>query len=168
PNPPYNEPEKFKDFIKDKTIISGEYPKPISIPIPRGKFVIKLPDFEMSSELKQLFEKPKSEVIGILSNVQLNPNEYIKFFTNLLYAEEYEITAGFKIYDRRGTTLTRCGEYLTLDVPGLAEERPSVVPGNYILVVKCGVEDGKAYKGYVYRTRVDKIDIKFGRSFLER
>ncbi|CAG8798271.1 5852_t:CDS:2, partial [Racocetra fulgida] len=46
-------------------------------------------------------------------------------------------------------------------------ERPSVVPGNYILVVKCGVEDGKAYKGYVYQTRVDKIDIKFGRSFLE-
>ncbi|CAG8668732.1 13831_t:CDS:2 [Gigaspora margarita] len=164
PDPPYNEPEKFKDFIKDKTIISVEKPKPIK----RAKLKIKLPEFEMSSELEKLFEKPKNEVREMLNQVQLNSEDYKKFFTNLLYAEEYEINAGFKIYDRKETTLERYGNGLTLNMPGLAEERPSVVPGNFILVVKCGVEDEKAYKGYVYSTRVDKIDLKFGRTFMQQ
>ncbi|CAG8510498.1 12307_t:CDS:2 [Dentiscutata erythropus] len=162
PDPPYNEPEKFKDFIKDKTIVPVERPRTYQ----RVKLK-RLPDFEMSPEMIKKLEKPKNEVREMLSQVQLNPDNYKDFFTNLLYAEEYETTAGFKIYDRQETTLERYEDYLTLNMPGLAEERPSVVPGNFILVVKCGLEDKKAYKGYVRSTRVDKIDIKFGRKFMQ-
>ncbi|CAG8467844.1 6040_t:CDS:2 [Dentiscutata heterogama] len=163
PDPPYNEPEKFKDFIKDKTIVPAERQRTTQ----RVKLKIRLPEFEMSPKVIKDFEKPKNEVREMLNQVQLNPDNYKEFFTNLLYAEEYEITAGFKIYDRKETTLEKCDDYLTLDMPGLAEERPSVVPGNIIIVAKCGLEDKKAYKGRVQRTRVDKIDIKFGGKFMQ-
>ena len=42
------------------------------------------------------------------------------------------------------------GEYLGLEVPGLAEGRPSVLLGDKVMVTDPGDPDGPCYEGYVH------------------
>ena len=42
------------------------------------------------------------------------------------------------------------GEYLGLEVPGLAEGRPSVLLGDKVMVTDPGDLDGPCYEGYVH------------------
>ena len=61
--------------------------------------------------------------------------------------------------------MTREGRFLFLSVPGLAENRPSVLPHDKLFVV---VADGgkKSYEGYVHEVHDTRVKLGFSPKLL--
>lgn len=59
---------------------------------------------------------------------------YQERFHILLYLEEIAQTLSLQKYDIENATMRRCGDYLTLEVPGLVEKRPSLLIGDRAIV----------------------------------
>ncbi|KAJ8877630.1 hypothetical protein PR048_022085 [Dryococelus australis] len=139
----------------------------------------------------------KSEILKRLQNVRpclitdLNFDNYSDRFHALLYVEEIDATVKLRRYDMERANFQFAGpggQYLSLEVPGLAEKRPSVIMGDCIHAETL-LDDiaGKAVlaapyqpprsldlnplgfylwghlKAIVYATRVDYVDILRGR-----
>ena len=55
--------------------------------------------------------------------------------------------------------------YLTLAVPGLAENRPSLVRGDRLFVTKLAangtIQEKKQYEGYVHKVALNVVYLKF-------
>ena len=59
--------------------------------------------------------------------------------------------------------------FLTLDVPGLAEKRPSLVRGDRLFVKKLaadGTPEKKRYEGFVHRVELNKVFLKFSSKYV--
>ena len=57
-------------------------------------------------------------------------------------------------------------DFLTLDVPGLAEKRPSLVRGDRLFVRKLGADgtaEKKRYEGFVHQVELNKVYLKFSK-----
>ncbi|CDO71156.1 hypothetical protein BN946_scf184845.g26, partial [Trametes cinnabarina] len=67
-------------------------------------------------------------------------------------------------YDIEGARFTKEGRLWTLPVPGLAEKRPSVFPGDVILA-QTEDTNGRTHRGYVFFVRRDDIRVAFHSSF---
>ncbi|KAF9440813.1 hypothetical protein P691DRAFT_686384, partial [Macrolepiota fuliginosa MF-IS2] len=67
----------------------------------------------------------------------------------LLWIEEYKMEQDLERYDMIGSTLSRNMPFYHLDIPGLAEKRPSVLTGDRILVRKIDSEQGHWHAGHV-------------------
>lgn len=59
---------------------------------------------------------------------------YKERFHVLLYLEEIAQTLNIQQYDMEGAVMRQCGEFLALEVPGLAEKRPSLLVGDRAIV----------------------------------
>lgn len=59
----------------------------------------------------------------------LNMSNYKEKFSTLLWLEEIHAETELKEYNMSGVTLKRNGDLLVLEVPGLAESRPSLYAG---------------------------------------
>jgi helicase MOV-10 len=53
----------------------------------------------------------------------------------------------------------------SLDVPGLAEKRPSVIVGDRILVKEHGSPKPKWWEGYVHTVQLNDVGLRFNHSF---
>ncbi|KAI0824891.1 P-loop containing nucleoside triphosphate hydrolase protein [Trametes gibbosa] len=85
-------------------------------------------------------------------------------FRVLLWTEEFRLVEDLRMYDIEDARFTKEGGLYTLPVPGLAEKRPSVVPGDVVLVQVNGT-GGRTYRGYIHQVRRDDIRIGFHTSF---
>lgn len=65
---------------------------------------------------------------------QLTFDTYKERFHVLLYLEEVAQTLNIQQYDMEGAIMRRCEEYLALEVPGLAEKRPSLLIGDRAVI----------------------------------
>lgn len=63
----------------------------------------------------------------------LNMSNYKEKFSTLLWLEEIHAEMELKDYSMSGVTLKRNGDLLVLEVPGLAESRPSLYTGTAAL-----------------------------------
>ena len=61
----------------------------------------------------------------------LNMSNYKEKFSTLLWLEEIHAEIELKEYNMSGVTLKRNGDLLVLEVPGLAESRPSLYAGGF-------------------------------------
>lgn len=70
----------------------------------------------------------------------------------LLYIEELQQEIDVRTYDMEGVELLKSGRHLlALNVPGLAEARPSVLRGDALYVLPAdGSSRGKEYQGFVH------------------
>lgn len=59
----------------------------------------------------------------------LNMSNYKEKFSTLLWLEEIHAEIELKEYNMSGVVLKRKGDVLVLEVPGLAESRPSLYAG---------------------------------------
>uniref|UniRef100_A0A7M5WSS0 Uncharacterized protein n=1 Tax=Clytia hemisphaerica TaxID=252671 RepID=A0A7M5WSS0_9CNID len=64
----------------------------------------------------------------------LHISNYTRKLSTLLYAEEIKMEAEMRQFDLFQVILRKSHEYLTLDVPGLAEGRPSLLLGDRVVV----------------------------------
>uniref|UniRef100_A0A3P9BUE3 RNA helicase n=1 Tax=Maylandia zebra TaxID=106582 RepID=A0A3P9BUE3_9CICH len=101
------------------------------------KYVVKLKDTHHSM-LKAILESP------------LNWENYTERFQVLLYLEELQME-----------------KLLVLEVPGVAENRPSVLRGDKLLVYPVG-EPGVKYCGYVHSVHLDSVKLGFSSQLVSR
>lgn len=70
-------------------------------------------------------------------------------------------------YDLSEAVMAQDGLFLNLDVPGLAEKRPSVLYGDSVYASVSGDPDGSMveYQGFVHNVRLDSVSLKFAAHF---
>ena len=83
----------------------------------------------------------------------------------LLHCEEKQLQTDIRHYDMSGVVLTKTNNNLfSLTVPGLEENRPSVMKGDKILV-KLSSDQARDYEGFVHQIQEQNVLIGFGAPF---
>ncbi|KAF5350994.1 hypothetical protein D9756_008292 [Leucocoprinus leucothites] len=112
---------------------------------------------------------PSPKNVNIVRNVFLPKNFDIESHGNhfkvLLWVEEHRMEHDLARYDMTASTLSRHIPYYYLEVPGLAEKRPSVLTGDRILVRRDGGQPGHWYVGHVHFVRQYEVGLRFHQSF---
>ncbi|XP_071932272.1 probable RNA helicase SDE3 isoform X2 [Coffea arabica] len=126
----------------------------------------KLRQFEMPEGTRKLLEDKQIPAV-ILEN--LTKENYASYFGTLLYMEELHLEKEMRNYDMRTVELRRRkGNLMAIEVPGLAERRPSLVHGDFVFVGPAYQQRNGLnfqYQGSIYRIEADEVLLKFGKDF---
>ncbi|TRM60361.1 P-loop containing nucleoside triphosphate hydrolase protein [Schizophyllum amplum] len=180
PTTPYI-PRKRVDRTPETEVVEGPKPEVLDA----IAYIGKLPRATIPLRLHDVLSRGKNgEIVGHLRGAFLprtfDTDGYSKHFKCLLWAEEYRSERDLEIYDiedavlkrqafsqfnRSGYSTGRQDQYYYLDVPGLAEKRPSVLIGDSILVQKAGDTTGRWYEGRVHVVRQVEVGLKFHTTF---
>lgn len=129
----------------------------------RLNFKKKLPLYQIPPEIREVIENkeiPEPVVQG------LTRRNYASYFRTLLIMEELRIEEDMKAYYMEHVMLRQKGRYfLALEVPGLAERRPSLVHGDAVFVRLVDDISGKAYEGCIHRVEADEVFLQFADVF---
>uniref|UniRef100_A0A0A9D3M9 RNA helicase n=1 Tax=Arundo donax TaxID=35708 RepID=A0A0A9D3M9_ARUDO len=125
-------------------------------------FKYKLPQFAIPADIRELIEsKQRPDVLS----EELTTINYAQFFSTLLVMEELNLEEEMRSYDMEGVSMRRRGmAFLSLEVPGLAERRPSLVQGDYIVARYAG-RDVRPYQGFIHKVEADEIFLQFDKQF---
>ncbi|XP_023709767.1 putative helicase MOV-10 isoform X2 [Cryptotermes secundus] len=171
---PYKWPSRNVVKYSEASVVCGE-PLP---PIPSELVsVIKLPQYEIPSTLRRVINhgfKPfenmspldaqkLKEVRLLVDDGKLQEESYTSFFRLLLHIEEHQMGTDIRMYDRDDQVMKAVKgnkKLLSLEVPGLAEKRPSVLRGDSIYVMIDGDSSVK-YEGKVHDVRQLEVWLSF-------
>uniref|UniRef100_A0A671WXZ2 RNA helicase n=1 Tax=Sparus aurata TaxID=8175 RepID=A0A671WXZ2_SPAAU len=125
-------------------------------------YLVSLKNIDTKDISKNVLKKP------------LNWERYSEKFHLLLYLEEQQMKKDIKRYnipndDRAEATMTRDQfnkKLLVLELPGVAENRPSVLRGDVLLV--CLLGEKKKYRGYVHSVQLNSVHLSFHQELLDR
>ncbi|KAJ7931319.1 RNA helicase [Mycena leptocephala] len=183
PIAPYVPRKRTSARQPETTIIEGVRP-PSSNAVP---YVVPLPEAAIPSNLASTLST--GNTMSIVTNIRrlylppvLDSKTYARHFKHLLWIEEFRMKSGFlwlttnnaqshlsrrdlERYDIPDARLVTKNDYYFLDVPGLAEKRPSVLVGDCILVQKHGSTHGHWFGGGVHVVRKEEVGLKFNKSF---
>ena len=157
----YQRPKRVNPFAKSaletaipglKLEFSSEKKKPIvalrQYPMPRDVKVFLACSGKIHSGLKSE-EIPDIESKNHLLRQKMSAENYCKRFQLLLYAEEKQMEIDIRNYDMSNVKMElRQNKFFYLEVLGLAENRPSVLKGDSLIVNFVG--DSKTYEGVVH------------------
>ncbi|MED6285747.1 hypothetical protein CHARACLAT_032286 [Characodon lateralis] len=137
--------------------------KPYRIPPYMNQLIKVLKQPSFSNEYRKVLESP------------LTWENYTEKFQLLLYLEELQMEFDIRRYnipndDREYAKLKRDKSnprLLDLEVPGVSENRPSVLRGDSLLVYPQG-EKGVKYCGYVHSVQLDSVRLGFAPELLNR
>ncbi|KAM4571551.1 putative helicase mov-10-B.1 [Fundulus diaphanus] len=158
-------------------IVDGLPPEGLSVM--QLKYVVQLKQYRIPPYMNDLINRLKrssdSDGKRTLLETPLCWENYTEKFQLLLYLEEHQMECDIRRYnipndDRAYAKLTRDSNnprLLALEVPGVSENRPSVLRGDSLLVYPQG-EKGVKYRGYVYSVQLDSIKLGFAQEFLNR
>ncbi|KAM3872351.1 putative helicase mov-10-B.1 [Diretmus argenteus] len=160
------------------TIVDGQPPESMSVmPL---QVVVRLKKYKVPAYMNQLIKSLKnpdsfSDPRKALLEGPLSRENYSERFHLLLYLEELQMDVDIKKYnipnkDTEHAPMfrdTNNKKLLVLEVPGVSENRPSVLRGDRLLVCPKG-ETGVKYEGYVHRVELDKVILGFSTNLLER
>lgn len=97
---------------------------------------------------------------------------YRRNFKFLLWLEEVQMRKDILFYSMDAATLSYAPPsahddhaYLALNVPGLAEKRPSVLVGDAVIVSEAGEPHAQKFKVFAHRIQESSIYLKFNDSF---
>ncbi|KAL9161630.1 hypothetical protein ABFS82_07G034200 [Erythranthe guttata] len=128
-------------------------------------FRYRLSDYPVPANIREMVH---NQQIPDAVNEGLTERNYGFFFKTLLAMEEIKLEEDMRAYDMECVSMkSKRNQFLTLEVPGLAEKRPSLVNGDHIFV-KLASEDqtaNPAYQGYIHRVEAEEIYLKFDQAF---
>ncbi|KAH9887301.1 P-loop containing nucleoside triphosphate hydrolase protein [Cubamyces lactineus] len=144
-------------------VVDGERPPALDA----VKWVKKLPPSRIPGPLAAIIANGSMRDIITQIRAQFLPptlhaDTHGTYFRVLLWIEEARMVEDLHMYDIEGARFTKEGRLYTLPVPGLAEKRPSVAPGDTILAQQ---GDGRTHRGFVHFVRRDDIRVHFHSSF---
>ncbi|XP_034021907.1 putative helicase mov-10-B.2 [Thalassophryne amazonica] len=166
------------------TIVVDGVPPESSVVQPL-KIVMKLSDYRYPYYLKELARqrmedsghlspatKEKLTSVTNLLKCPLKMKNYAHRFHLLLHLEEIQMEVDIRKYDLHSETMTQDQnnkKLLTLTVPGVAENRPSVLRGDCLRVSKSEdtVQPITVYTGYVYKVELDRVKLGFAKRFVD-
>lgn len=124
-----------------------------------------------------IFTSPK-EVAEIKAQLEttLKSRNYEVKLRLLLHLEELQMEHDIRHYDLESVPMTldpvdQNPRLLTLEVPGVAESRPSVLRGDHLFAIlssETHQEDPVTYKGFVHKVELDRVKLSFSTSLLSR
>ncbi|XP_016535601.1 putative helicase mov-10-B.1 isoform X2 [Poecilia formosa] len=178
PVAPYK-PRSLPAFTPDLIyrIIDGQPPEGLSDM--RLQYVVKLKQYCIPPYLNQLITQLKDRYLYSdkkkLLESPLSWENYTEKFQTLLYLEERQMEFDIRRYNipnedtefaqlKRDTHNPRL---LVLEVPGVSENRPSVLRGDSLLVYPQGEKEVK-YRGYVHSVQLDSVRLGFSPELLNR
>ncbi|XP_036198908.1 helicase MOV-10 isoform X2 [Myotis myotis] len=126
---------------------------------------------------RSIFTAPK-EIAEIKAQLEtsLKCRNYQRKFQLLLHLEELQMEHDIRHYDLESVpmnldSVSQNPKLLMLEVPGVAESRPSVLRGDHLFAVLCSEAQQKdpiTYKGFVHRVELDCVKLSFSPSLLDR
>uniref|UniRef100_A0AAX7TW10 RNA helicase n=1 Tax=Astatotilapia calliptera TaxID=8154 RepID=A0AAX7TW10_ASTCA len=127
---------------------------------------------EDSEYLSPTAKQKLASVKGLLS-CPLKMKNYSHRFHLLLHLEEIQMEVDIRKYDLLNQTMTQDQgnrKLLKLRVPGVAENRPSVLRGDCLRVSKSEdtVQPITVYTGYVHRVELDSVKLGFSKKMFNR
>lgn len=127
-------------------------------------FKNRLLDYPIPAEIRDMLN---NHVIPDAVNEGLTMKNYGPFFKNLLAMEEIKLEEDMRAYGMEGVTMKRNRrQMLSLEVPGLAEKRPSLLIGDFIFVkLANGDETLKPHQGHIHCVEAEEILLKFDPNF---
>ncbi|CAB1461141.1 unnamed protein product [Pleuronectes platessa] len=146
---------------------------------------VKLGDFKYPQYLKRLAkqnlkdsenlspaDRSKLETVKRHLRGPLQMKNYYHRFNLLLHLEEIQVEVEVGKYDLHNQTMTRDPsnrKLLTLKVPGVAENRPSVISGDCLKVSKSGDTSKPlpVYLGKVHKVELDSVKLSFPQKLLD-
>ncbi|KAI9530694.1 hypothetical protein NQZ68_000185 [Dissostichus eleginoides] len=152
--------------------------KPEGLSVMQLKNVIELKQYRIPpymalliQSLKQLYSCDRRRA---LLESPLSWENYTEKFQLLLYLEELQMEVDIKRYnipnnEKEHITMSRDKtnkKLLMLEVPGVAENRPSVLRGDSLLVYPAGEKKVK-YRGYVHSVLLDSVKLGFSSKLLD-
>uniref|UniRef100_A0A672QYS9 RNA helicase n=1 Tax=Sinocyclocheilus grahami TaxID=75366 RepID=A0A672QYS9_SINGR len=167
PESPYN-PKQNRRLRPEKRIVEeGVPPERLSI------YLSIHPSIHPSCLHTALSLSMYLYVLRRVLDSQLCMKNYTERFHLLLHLEEIQMEVDIKKYDLYGKTMTldkSNKKLLILKVPGVAENRPSVLRGDTLNV--CLSEDRNqpitVYQGYVHRVELDRVKLGFSKKLLQK
>ncbi|XP_072754735.1 probable RNA helicase armi [Anoplolepis gracilipes] len=164
------------DVLNETTCIPGvrALKSPSFIQVRTGIF--KIPRYIWNAILNMQDEKSRIKqqiAIGQQIPCLLKPltfETYKERFHALLYLEEITQVLNLQQYSIESAVMRRHGDYLGLEVPGLAEKRPSLLPGDKALIsFKWDNSQGDLkYEGYIHKITGTEIFLKFNEQFHQK
>nr|XP_036862625.1 RNA helicase Mov10l1 isoform X2 [Manis javanica] len=126
---------------------------------PRRQLPSFLPQYPIPDRLKKCV-KQKIDILTFqpLLAELLNMSNYKEKFSTLLWLEEIHAEIELKEYNMSGVTLKRSGDLLVLEVPGLAESRPSLYTGDK-LILKTQEYNGHVIEYISHVTEIHEEDV---------
>ncbi|VFQ78197.1 unnamed protein product [Cuscuta campestris] len=131
-------------------------------------FKHKVPEYPIPKELRELVDK---KMMPVVIAEGLKMNNYSIYFRTLLAFEEIKIEENMREYDMESATMRQRGmQFLSLEVPDLAERRPSLVNGDHIFVHPIyedasGTKDTRTYQGFIHRVEAEEVILQFDYEF---
>ncbi|KAL9450709.1 hypothetical protein AB3S75_012441 [Citrus x aurantiifolia] len=125
----------------------------------------KLPEFPIPKDVRELLANKMLPQFLVEGLVRKN---YFSFFSTLLIMEELRLEEDMRCHSMECVTMRRKGPHLlALDVPGLAERRPSLVHGDFVFVklAAANADAKKVHQGSIYRVEADEVILKFAKEF---
>lgn len=161
-NMPYWRDRRKKPLVKDVSVanafVPGERPPTRRLNSGSSFYLAKYP---IPQPVRESVEN-KTVPDGITGGV--TRENYCMYLTTLMNLEEIQVEENMGGYDMERICLGKKGKFLTLEVPGLAERRPSLVNGDSIFV-KLATEDAnyatRTYQGYIYRVEAEEVYLRF-------
>lgn len=173
---PYKRPVKNVMKRSEAPILCGKHPPPIKNELTPAR---RLRQYDMPAALHRVinhgfkaFENMNRYDVQELKEIRsllLGANireKYTQFFRLLLYIEEHQMENDIHVYDRYDQTMKIAeagSKLLSLEVPGLAEKRPSVLRNDRICVIIDG-DNSVKYEGVVHCVREREVWLGFHNS----
>uniref|UniRef100_A0A673J831 RNA helicase n=1 Tax=Sinocyclocheilus rhinocerous TaxID=307959 RepID=A0A673J831_9TELE len=165
PESPYN-PKQNRRLRPEKRIVEEGVP-PERLSIYLSIYLSICPSVRPSAR------PPVRPSIHLSISLSVCLSNYTERFHLLLHLEEIQMEVDIKKYDLYGKTMTldkSNKKLLILKVPGVAENRPSVLRGDTLNV--CLSEDRNqpitVYQGYVHRVELDRVKLGFSKKLLQK
>ncbi|XP_033181897.1 putative helicase mov-10-B.2 isoform X2 [Anabas testudineus] len=183
PVAPYK-PFQVVTYRPVNTVIVEGVPPESSV-VQHLKTTLKLGDYKYPVYLKELAKqrmedseyltqtaRQKLTSVKSLLNCSLKMKNYSHRFHLLLHLEEIQMEVDIRKYDLHNQTMTQDqsnSKLLRLRVPGVAENRPSVLRGDCLRVSKSEdtVPPITVYNGYVHRVELDSVKLGFSKKLLQ-
>ncbi|XP_052213999.1 RNA helicase Mov10l1-like isoform X2 [Dreissena polymorpha] len=126
----------------------------------------RLARYEVPADLREaaLYPEDLPKFAPVLTE-RLSSSNYRERFKLLLHLEEIQMDVDIREFDLHRVCLRQVGEYLGLQVPGLAEGRPSVLIGDSVYLTDPGDPEGPCFEGFVHETMKDEVLLKFNPEF---
>ncbi|XP_050973679.1 putative helicase mov-10-B.1 [Labeo rohita] len=178
PEAPYK-PKRLEIFEPARCNIDEGVP-PESLARNLLLFVLPLDNYTRPSYISDLAEVlkgsrsfPKLQEQKSILESDLGFHNYMDRFDLLLYLEEDQMRVDIKRYNKDDVSMVRDHEnkrLLVLELPGVSENRPSVLRGDHLLLTKSEEVKLSAvtkYKGYVHRVELDQVKLGFSKRLLD-
>ena len=145
PTSPYVKAVKpRKNHRKEKEVVEGIRPEGGG-----SRWLNDCPEHNVPGDVVEMTRSGEAEEkLLAMQQAMEEPGGYARLFKYLLWVEELSMLDDIATFNMERATLRPDGSYLALQVPGLAEKRPSVLKGDSIVATPDGI--GKGYSGYVH------------------